>query len=111
MTTFERQNEKYLTALCTKPFMLLAGISGTGKSRIVRKFAFKCCPKELQDKDGTTPGNYCMVEVKPNWHDSTELLGYWSNLQEKYIFTKFVKFLVKAKMYPNVPFFLFVSMK
>ena len=36
MTTFERQNEKYLTALCTKPFMLLAGISGTGKSRIVR---------------------------------------------------------------------------
>ena len=106
MTTFERQNEKYLTALCTKPFMLLAGISGTGKSRIVREFAFKCCPKELQDKDGTTPGNYCMIEVKPNWHDSTELLGYWSNLQEKYIFTKFVKFLVKAKMYPDVPFFV-----
>lgn len=98
--------DKYLNALRTKPFMLLAGISGTGKSRIVREFAFKCCPKELQDKDGTTPGNYCMVEVKPNWHDSTELLGYWSNLQEKYMFTKFVKFLVKAKMYPNVPFFV-----
>lgn len=96
----------YLTGLRTKPFMLLAGISGTGKSRIVREFAFKSCPKELQDKDGTTPGNYCMVEVKPNWHDSTELLGYWSNLQEKYMFTKFVKFLVKAKMYPNVPFFV-----
>ena len=29
----------YLTALRTKPFMLLAGISGTGKSRIVRKLA------------------------------------------------------------------------
>ncbi len=96
----------YITALRTKPFMLLAGISGTGKSRIVREFAFKSCPKELQDKDGTTPGNYCMIEVKPNWHDSTELLGYWSNIQEKYIFTKFVKFLVKAKMYPNVPFFV-----
>ena len=106
MTTFERLNEKYLTALRAKHFMLLAGISGTGKSRIVRELAFKCCPKELQDKDGTTPGNYCMIEVKPNWHDSTELLGYWSNLQEKYIFTKFVKFLVKAKMYPDVPFFV-----
>lgn len=106
MSTFERQNEKYLLALRTKPFMLLAGISGTGKSRIVREFAFKCCPKELQDKDGTIPGNYCMVEVKPNWHDSTELLGYWSNLHEKYMFTKFVKFLVKAKMYPNAPFFV-----
>ena len=96
----------YFVALRTKPFMLLAGISGTGKSRIVRELAFKSCPKDLQDKDGTTPGNYCMVEVKPNWHDSTELLGYWSNLHGKYIFTKFVKFLVKAKMYPNVPFFV-----
>ena len=98
----------YVAALRTKPFLLLAGISGTGKSRIVREFAFKSCPNYLQDKDGTTPGNYCMIEVKPNWHDSTELLGYYSRLGSKpgYQFTKFVKFLVKAKMYPNVPFFV-----
>ncbi len=98
----------FLTAIQTKPFLLLAGISGTGKSRIVREFAFKSCPKYLQDKDGTTPGNYCMIEVKPNWHDSTELLGYYSRLGSKpgYQFTKFVKFLVKAKMYPDVPFFV-----
>ena len=98
--------KKYLLALRTKPFLLLAGISGTGKSRIVREFAFKSCPKYLQDKDGTTPGNYCMIEVKPNWHDSTELLGYYSNLSKEYQFKKFVKFLVKAKMYPDVPFFV-----
>ena len=97
----------YLSALRTKPFLLLAGISGTGKSRIVREFAFKSCPKCLQDKAGTTPGNYCMIEVKPNWHDSTELLGYYSRLGKAgYQFTKFVKFLVKAKMFPNVPFFV-----
>ena len=98
----------YVAALRTKPFLLLAGISGTGKSRIVREFAFKSCPEYLQDKDGTTPGNYCMIEVKPNWHDSTELLGYYSRLGSKpgYQFTKFVKFLVKAKMHPNVPFFV-----
>ena len=97
----------YLTAIRTKPFLLLAGISGTGKSRIVREFAFKSCPKYLQDKAGTTPGNYCMIEVKPNWHDSTELLGYYSRLGEAgYQFTKFVKFLVKAKMFPKVPFFV-----
>lgn len=95
-----------LTALRTKPFLLLAGISGTGKSRIVRELAFASCPKKLQDNDGTTPGNYCMIEVKPNWHDSSELLGYYSNISKKYIFTKFVKFLVKAKMYPDVPFFV-----
>lgn len=98
----------YITAIKSKPFLLLAGISGTGKSRIVREFAFKSCPNYLQDKDGTTPGNYCMIEVKPNWHDSTELLGYYSRLGSKpgYQFTKFVKFLVKAKMHPNVPFFV-----
>lgn len=95
-----------LTAIRTKPFLLLAGISGTGKSRIVRELAFKSCPKYLQDKDGTTPGNYCMIEVKPNWHDSTELLGYYSNLSKSYQFKKFVKFLVKAKLNPDVPFFV-----
>lgn len=114
--TLRRQDQKapkelsdkwnYLSALKTKPFMLLAGISGTGKSRIVREFAFKSCPDYLRDKDGTTPGNYCMIEVKPNWHDSTELLGYWSNINKRYMFTKFVKFLVKAKMFPEVPFFV-----
>lgn len=93
-------------ALRTKPFLLLAGISGTGKSRIVRELAFKSCPKELQDAECTTPGNYCMIEVKPNWHDSTELLGYYSNISKRYVFTKFVKFLVKAMMYPDVPFFV-----
>ena len=114
--TLRRQDQKapkelsdkwnYLSALKTKPFMLLAGISGTGKSRIVREFAFNSCPDYLRDKDGTTPGNYCMIEVKPNWHDSTELLGYWSNINKRYMFTKFVKFLVKAKMFPEVPFFV-----
>ena len=100
--------ELVLSAIRTKPFILLAGISGTGKSRIVRELAFKSCPKYLQDKDGTTPGNYCMIEVKPNWHDSTELLGYYSRLGSNpgYQFTKFVKFLVKAKMFPTVPFFV-----
>lgn len=97
----------FTAAIKSKPFLLLAGISGTGKSRIVREFAFKSCPKYLQDKAGTTPGNYCMIEVKPNWHDSTELLGYYSRLGKAgYQFTKFVKFLVKAKMFPTVPFFV-----
>lgn len=105
--TYSNKYRKYITAIKTKPFLLLAGISGTGKSRIVREFAFKSCPKYLQDKAGTTPGNYCMIEVKPNWHDSTELLGYYSRLGKGgYQFTKFVKFLVKAKMFPTVPFFV-----
>ena len=99
--------QPYLTAIKTKPFLLLAGISGTGKSRIVRELAFMSCPKvgKLQD-DPTSPGNFCMIEVKPNWHDSSELLGYTSGIKNKYIITPFVKFLVKAMRYPEVPFFV-----
>ena len=97
----------FITAIKSKPFLLLAGISGTGKSRIVRELAFMTCLEELQDEDGTTPGNYCMIEVKPNWHDSSELLGYYSSFNGGgYRFTKFDRFVVKAWLNPDVPFFV-----
>ena len=98
---------KHLSALRTKPFLLLAGISGTGKSRIVKEMAYASCPDEDDlRKDDVAPGNYLLVEVKPNWHDSTELLGYESTIKENYVLTPFVKFLYKAMKYPNVPFFV-----
>ena len=100
-------NNSFLKALRTKPFLLLAGISGTGKSRIVKEMAYASCPDESDlRKDDVTPGNYLLVEVKPNWHDSTELLGYESTIKENYVLTSFVKFLYKAMKHPNVPFFV-----
>ena len=101
-------NVDYLSALRTKPFLLLAGISGTGKSRIVKEMAYASCPDEGDlREDKTSPGNYCLVEVKPNWNDSTELLGYETVLDGgNYHLTKFVKFLIKAMQHENVPFFV-----
>lgn len=101
-------NVDYLSALRTKPFLLLAGISGTGKSRIVKEMAYASCPDEGDlREDKTSPGNYCLVEVKPNWNDSTELLGYETVLDGgNYHLTKFVKFLIKAMQHKNVPFFV-----
>lgn len=98
----------YLRAMRTKPFLLLAGISGTGKSRIVKQMAFDSCPDNaVLRSDLTSPGNYCLIEVKPNWHDSTELLGYESQIgKPHYQLTPFVKFLAKAMLYPDVPFFV-----
>lgn len=98
----------YLSAIRTKPFLLLAGISGTGKSRIVKEMAYASCPDEGDlREDKTSPGNYCLVEVKPNWNDSTELLGYETVLDGgNYHLTKFVKFLIKAMQHENVPFFV-----
>lgn len=98
----------YLTAMRTKPFLLLAGISGTGKSRIVKQMAFESCPDiPALRSDKTAPGNYELIEVKPNWHDSSELLGYESEIgSSHYVVTPFVRFLVKAMRYPDVPFFV-----
>ena len=100
-------NQCFINALRTKPFLLLAGISGTGKSQKVQELAFMTCPDgELRNEGGTTPGNYCLVEVKPNWHDSTELLGYYSALSGKYELTDFIRFAYKAAQNKYVPFFL-----
>lgn len=97
-----------LSAIRTKPFLLLAGISGTGKSRLVRQLARGFCPAKGPLGHEQKPGNFEMIQVRPNWHDSTELLGYVSRVSgtPEFVVKDFVKFLVKAWMYPNVPFFL-----
>ena len=111
---------KYLTALRTKPFMLLAGISGTGKSRIVRKLAQASVTEDLQrlydpkSLDGGfirwklhKPANFELIQVKPNWHNSLEVVGYKSNIGGvHYEFTPFVEFVARAWKHPEVPFFL-----
>ena len=101
-------NEKYLSAIRTKPFILLAGISGTGKSRLVRQLAKGCCKADSELAHGNEPGNFASIAVRPNWHDSTELIGYVSRLGAKprYVITDFVRFLAKAWLYEDTPFFL-----
>lgn len=103
----ELRYNKFINALRTKPFLLLAGISGTGKSRLVKELAYMTCPQndELR-KNPAEPGNYCLIEVKPNWHDSAELLGYYSNLSGRYELTKFIRFAYKAIKHPDTPFFV-----
>ena len=110
----------FFTALRTKPFMLLAGISGTGKSRIVRKLAQATVTEELQKAEGYTgedfandrwtlhsPANFELIQVKPNWHNSMDVIGYLSNIPSPhYVFTPFIEFIVKAWQHPEVPFFL-----
>lgn len=101
----------FLAAIKTKPFLILGGFSGTGKSQKVKELAFLTCPNddEMRKKLGNTentPGNYCLVSVRPNWHDSTDLLGYYSSINDKYIVTDFVRFLVKAMQYKDIPFFV-----
>jgi hypothetical protein len=103
-------NEEYipvLKAIKTKPFILLAGLSGTGKSRLVRTLGYKTCGKEELRIDPKKPGNFELIPVRPNWHDSSELMGYVSRINgEKYITTSFLQFIAKAWKNIDIPFLL-----
>jgi len=71
-----------------KPFLLLAGISGTGKTRFVRE----------QAEQYNSDTNFCLVPVRPDWHEPSDLLGYISRIGEvpKYISTKTLQFIIQA---------------
>lgn len=73
----------------SKPFLLLAGISGTGKSRFVRQQA---------KAQGSEQEYFKLVPVRPDWHEPSDLLGYVSRIGEttKFIVTDPLRFMVKA---------------
>lgn len=98
----------YIAAIKSKPFLLLAGISGTGKSRIVRELARACWDEDSEEFKAQKPRNFEMVQVKPNWHDSTELVGYVSRVSGKaeFVAGDFLKFVARAWQELDVPYFL-----
>lgn len=73
----------------SKPFLLLAGISGTGKTRFVR---------EQAKATGSLAETYCLTSVRPDWHEPSDLLGYISRLNgaAEYITTDVLQFIAKA---------------
>ena len=120
----DTKNLCYLAAIRTKPFLLLAGISGTGKSRIVRKLAQMTVTEVLQRKydkeyNGTdfendrwnlhTPANFKLIQVKPNWHNSMDVVGYLTNIPKPhYVFTPFVEFIARAWQHQDIPFLQYI---
>ena len=97
----------YISAIKTKPFVILGGFSGTGKSQKIKELAFATCPNNSHLRTSeTTPGNYLLLSVKPNWHDATEITGFRSSVNRNYYVTDFMRFLIKAMHFPNVPFFV-----
>jgi len=61
----------YVTALRTKPFVILAGVSGTGKSKL---------PALVAEATG---GEARLLPVRPDWTDSSDVLGY-TDLQGRF---------------------------
>jgi hypothetical protein len=63
--TFEPwQVAAYCHAVRTKPFVILAGISGTGKTKLPHLIA------------EATNAEVLLIPVRPDWRDSSDILGY-----------------------------------
>lgn len=87
----------FYASLRTKPLVLLAGISGTGKTQLVRQFA-----KAI----GYGDDDHCVViPVRPDWADSSELLGY-ENIRGEYVSRPFLTVLERAMAHPDELYFV-----
>ncbi|CED93602.1 AAA domain-containing protein [Romboutsia ilealis] len=85
--TYNQLSNLYLS-LKTKPFTILAGISGTGKSKIIRLLA------------DAIQADYTLISVRPDWNDATDLIGY-KNLDDKFIKGQLTKAILKAQQNKN----------
>jgi len=93
-----------LHAVETKKFVLLTGLSGTGKTSVARAYASSYC----RAMNLNTREHYCEIAVWPDWSDPTGLIGFVNPLHGDPTFqrTEALGFLLKANDNPDKPYFL-----
>lgn len=75
---------RYHLSLKTRRFVILSGVSGSGKTLLTRMYA------------DAVRAEYCLVAVAPNWTTNEDLLGYYNPLSKQYYDTDFSNFLRQA---------------
>lgn len=82
--TTSRDIGRYHTALQSRKFVILSGISGTGKTWLAQAYA-------------EAVGAACkLVPVAPNWTSNEDLLGYLNPLTQTFQSTEFTRFAQAA---------------
>lgn len=90
--------KNYYISLKTKPFVILTGISGTGKTKLAEYFA-----------DAVVDDNkkqFRLIPVRPDWTDDKYLVGYYNPITQQYMSTDFIEFLINAKLDSENPYFV-----
>ncbi|MBU4288810.1 MAG: AAA family ATPase [Proteobacteria bacterium] len=95
---------RYFLSLRTKPFVILTGISGTGKTKIAQLFADYI----LQDYSNKEK-HKAFIPVKPDWMDNKGLFGFYNILDQKYSSTKFLQIILDALENPEEPYFIILD--
>lgn len=91
-------------ASATKHFVLLSGLSGTGKTQVVLRYAGAVCAQLGLLADT----HVALVAVSPDWHDPSALLGYVNPLHDEQTFVRgaILPLLLHAAEDPTAPHFL-----
>ena len=99
---------RYIRSLLSKPFVILSGNSGTGKTRIATRFA-----KYLEKKTDAGVKNHLLIPVGADWTDNTKILGYFNPLANdgkgEYVKTEILEFIETASENTEIPFFLILD--
>lgn len=90
--------ENYLLSLKVKPFVILTGNSGTGKTKLSQLFA-----QYLNQKD-----NYKIIPVGANWTENRHILGFYNILENKAQFTP-AYYLIEKSQEHSYPHFLILD--
>ena len=94
---------RYIASLATKPFVLLSGLSGSGKTKLSQAFA------QWISEDSS---QYCIVPVGADWTNREPLLGYVNALDNsEYIKPEngALKLILEANTNKNKPYFLILD--
>lgn len=94
---------RFVGSLLTKPFAILTGLSGSGKTMLAHAFARWICLDKSQ---------YCLVPVGADWTNREQLLGYPNALkQNEYVDPEngVLKMLINAGKNPHLPYFLILD--
>lgn len=96
--------KRYAYSLLTKPFVILSGLSGSGKTQLALSFALTMV--ENQEKQ------ICFVPVGADWTNREPLLGYPNALKPgEYIKPEsgVLSILMEAQTNPKKPYFLILD--
>jgi hypothetical protein len=94
---------RFIASLMAKRFVILTGLSGSGKTKIAQAFAKWITPQGH-------PHNYVILAVGPDWTNSDAVLGYPDALNPgSYVTTPALDVILRAAQNPSLPYFLILD--
>ncbi len=93
----------YILSLATKPFVILSGISGTGKTKLGQLVA------EYVMRATGGRARKAFVSVRPDWTDNSYLLGWYNAIAERYETTAVLDLILEASGEPEIPHFIILD--